>query len=182
MRAGCGSCTRCIDACPTDALDEPGVLDATRCLSYWTQVEGEIPEAYRAPLEAQVYGCDICQDVCPWNRKAPRTQLTEFQPRSFAMREEQAQPGSFYLPELLKIANLSPEEYGEAFRGSPIKRTKWRGLLRNACIALGNAAIPPNSVLHQEIVKVLQKLSLSGDVIVTESANWALSRIQSAGQ
>ena len=179
----CGTCRRCLDACPTQAIVEPYLLDATRCISYLTiELRGSIPEPLREPMGRHIFGCDICQDVCPWNRKAPRTQLTEFQPRSFAMREGEAQPGSFYLPELLKIANLSPVEYREAFRGSPIKRTKWRGLLRNACIALGNAAISPSSVLHEEIVKVLQKLSRSGDVIVSESANWALSRIQSPGQ
>ena len=67
VHAGCGSCTRCIDACPTDALDEPGVLDATRCLSYWTQTAGELPEDVMEALGDRVYGCDICQDVCPWN-------------------------------------------------------------------------------------------------------------------
>src|SRR4029079_2661646 len=68
LGADCGSCTLCIEACPTGALDEPGVLDATKCLSYWTQAPGPIPEEYRTDPAAQVYGCDICQDVCPWNR------------------------------------------------------------------------------------------------------------------
>jgi len=176
----CGSCRRCLDACPTQAIVEPYLLDASRCISYLTiELRGTIPEEFREPMGRHVFGCDICQDVCPWNHKSPRTGLPEFQPRAFLTPPGETAPDSLYLPDLLKIASLSPPEFREIFRGSPIKRTKWAGLVRNACIALGNSVIRPDSVRHQQTVSVLEKLSQSDDATISESARWALSRIQS---
>lgn len=179
----CGSCRRCLDACPTQAIVEPYLLDASRCISYLTiELRGSIPEDFREAIGRHIFGCDICQDVCPWNRKSPRTSLPEFQPRAFQTPPGETAPNSLYLPDLLKIVNLSLQEFREIFRGSPIKRTKWRGLVRNACIALGNAIALSGSATRREVIEALQKLSLSDDVIITESAKWALSRIQPAGQ
>jgi epoxyqueuosine reductase len=177
----CGTCRRCLDACPTQAIVEPYLLDASRCISYLTiELRGSIPEQFREPMGRHIFGCDICQDVCPWNHKSPRTGLKEFQLRSFETGGGDAVPGSLYLPELLNIANLSPEQFPEIFRGSPIKRTKWSGLVRNACIALGNAGITPNSASNEKVVSLLHGLSNSEDAVVSESAQWALSRIQQA--
>jgi epoxyqueuosine reductase len=174
----CGSCTRCIDACPTDALIAPYEMDARRCISYLTiEHRGAIPEEFREAIGNHVYGCDICQDVCPWNRRAPTSLLAEFQPRVFG---ESARSGltSLFRPKLAALAAVSEDEYKAAFRGSAIKRTKHRGIVRNACIALGNAELERGGAAHHEAVAVLQRLSTSSDVVIKDSALWALSRIQ----
>jgi epoxyqueuosine reductase len=174
----CGSCTRCIDACPTNALIAPYEMDARRCISYLTiEYRGAIPEEFREAIGNHVYGCDICQDVCPWNRRAPTTLLPEFQPRVF---DEQASGGvtSLFRPKLTALAGISEDEYKSAFRGSAIKRTKHRGIVRNACIALGNAKLERGDTAHQEAVAVLQRLSTSSDTVIKDSALWALARIQ----
>jgi len=175
----CGTCRRCLEACPTQAIVEPYVLDASRCIAYLTiELRGSIPEPFRDAMGRHVFGCDICQDVCPWNRKSPRTQLVEFQPRKFAAGESESEPDSLYLPDLLKIANLSREKFQETFRGSPVKRTKWQGLVRNACIALGNTPITPGTAFHREVENTLKQLCQSDDSVISESARWALLRIQ----
>jgi epoxyqueuosine reductase len=182
----CGSCRRCIDACPTEALVEPYVMDARRCISYLTiELRGSIPGPLREPMGRHVFGCDICQDVCPWNRRAPVTQEREFQPRVFPTEKRDAANGSesqaqdsLFLPKLEWLASMDEEEYRKVFRGSPIKRTKWRGLVRNACIALGNSRPRRGTPAHQRISALLQRLAASPDAPISESALWALSRIQ----
>ena len=187
----CGSCTKCIDACPTAALVEPYVMDARLCISYLTiELRGAIPEDLREPMGHHVFGCDICQDVCPWNRRAPVTQAPEFQPRTFPQPtrgqsnelmdavEEGAKEESLFLPRLGWLAAMSEKQFRTVFRGSPVKRTKWRGLLRNACIALGNSAPAHGSEEHKRICTLLARLSDSCEPLVAESAQWALSRIQ----
>jgi epoxyqueuosine reductase len=174
----CGSCTRCIDACPTDALIAPYEMDARRCISYLTiEHRGPISEEFREAIGNHVYGCDICQDVCPWNRRAPTTLLAEFQPRTF---DESASGGltSLFRPKLTALAAIGENEYKTAFRESAIKRTKHRGIVRNACIALGNAKLERGGAAHQEAVTVLQRLSTSSDAVIKDSALWALARIQ----
>jgi epoxyqueuosine reductase len=177
----CGTCTRCIDACPTQAIVEPYVLDARKCISYLTiELRGPIPEELREPIGQHVYGCDICQDVCPWNRKAPRSELQAFQPREFADHaSESGHRWSLYLPDLLALAQLDGSEFREKFRGSAIKRTKWSGLVRNACTALGNAKGLASSTKREGIVNILVKLASHQDTGISGSARWALSRIQS---
>ena len=182
----CGTCRACLDACPTEAIVEPYVLDASRCIAYLTiELRGSIPENLRIPMGRHVFGCDICQDVCPWNRKSPRTDAAEFQPRSFAGGHDACELNgepfalSLHVPELRQLAQLTEAQFRELFRGSPIKRTKWRGLVRNTCIALGNAQINTSSPAGQAILTTLQKLSAGADPVLAESALWALSRIQS---
>jgi epoxyqueuosine reductase len=179
----CGTCTRCIDACPTQALIEPYVMDARRCISYLTiELRGNVPEQLRAPIGHHVFGCDICQDVCPWNRKAPITNAKDFEPRSFPQSASESSPEeSLYLPRLEWLASLSEDEFRQVFRGSPIKRTKWRGLVRNACIALGNSRLQRDNAAHDRIYSLLGKLAASCEPTIAESAQWALSRIQENG-
>jgi epoxyqueuosine reductase len=130
----CGTCTRCIDACPTGAIVEPRVLDATRCISYLTiEAKGEIPLEFREQIGELIYGCDICQDVCPWNEKFART-LPEGSP--FAAREFIAGKSARELAK--EILALSDEEFRAAFKNSPMKRAKLQGLKRNAAAVLGN--------------------------------------------
>ena len=125
----CGTCTRCIDACPTQALT-PYELDATRCISYFTiELRGPIPDEFHSAMGPHVFGCDICQDVCPWNRRAPVTEDPSFAPRNFA-------------PPLARMAALSEHEFREMFRGTPVTRARFAGFQRNVAIALANAARP----------------------------------------
>jgi epoxyqueuosine reductase len=182
----CGSCRRCLDACPTEAFVAPYVMDARKCISYLTiELRGPIPEELREPMGNHVFGCDICQDVCPWNRRAPIAALPQFQPRVFPPPEEKFTPTSrppqhesFYLPGLEWFLGLSEADFRERFRGSPVKRTKWRGLIRNACIALGTSGVRPGTAEHGRISAQLNRLAASEDQVLAESARWALSRIQ----
>ena len=185
----CGSCTRCLDACPSQAFVEPYVMDARKCISYLTiELRGSIPEELREPMGHHAFGCDICQDVCPWNRRAPVSTLSQFQPRKLPSRAVKktnqcdppadAQVDSLFRPRLEALLSLSEEDFRELFRGSPVKRTKWRGLVRNACNAAGNSKLVPGSPSHERICKRLKKLAACGDSIVAESAQWALSRIE----
>jgi epoxyqueuosine reductase len=193
----CGSCTRCIDACPTDALVEPYVLDARRCISYLTiELRGSVPEALREPIGRHIFGCDICQDVCPWNRRAPVTPAEAFQPRTFTLSkrpvesdevESESVPSdgiavsttqSLLLPSLEWMAAMTEDDYKVAFHNSAIKRAKWRGLVRNACIALGNAKLARGTCAGDTVSALLQRLAACPDPPISESALWALCRIQ----
>ena len=185
----CGSCTRCLDACPTQAFVEPYVMDARKCIAYLTiELRGSIPQELREPMGHHVFGCDICQDVCPWNRRAPVSLVAQFQPRALPARQESegkeseasavTKNESLFRPRLESLLSLSEEDFRELFRGSPVKRTKWRGLVRNACIAAGNSKITANSPSHARICERLRELAACGDSTVEESAHWALSRIQ----
>lgn len=169
----CGNCRQCLDACPTGAFVEPYVMDARRCISYLTiELRGSVPEEFRAAMGNNVYGCDICQEVCPYNREAPLADIFDFEPRRFSPEE------SLLEPRLEWLAGMNEEEFREKFRGSAMKRTKWRGLVRNACIAIGNAKFEAGSGEHLRIVKLLRRLERSGEKEIAESARWALSRIQ----
>ena len=182
----CGTCRRCLDACPTQAFVEPYVMDARKCISYLTiELRGPIPEEFREPMGNHVFGCDICQDVCPWNRRAPIATIPQFQARVFSSAEENStstsllpQAESFYLPRLQWLLGLNEADFHELFRGSPVKRTKWRGLMRNACIAVGNSGLRPGTADHGRVSDLLNRLAGSGDQVLAESARWALSRIQ----
>ena len=182
----CGSCRRCLDACPTQAFVEPYVMDARKCISYLTiELRGPIPEELREPMGNHVFGCDICQDVCPWNRRAPIVTRPQFQPRVFPPPEENRistthppQDESLYLPGLEWLLGRSEADFRELFRGSPVKRAKWRGLMRNACIAIGNSGAGPGMVDQVRISEILERLAASEDQVLAESARWALSRIQ----
>jgi len=182
----CGSCTRCLDACPTQAFVEPYVMDARKCISYLTiELRGAIPEEFREPMGNHVFGCDICQDVCPWNRRAPISTIPQFQPRVFPLPEENlpgtsalSQDQSLLLPRLEWLVQLTETEFRELFRDSPIKRTKWSGLVRNACIALGNSHLGRATPAHTRIMGLLERLAASPEQVVAESALWVLSRIQ----
>jgi epoxyqueuosine reductase len=168
----CGNCSLCIDACPTGAIVEPYVLDARRCISYLTiELRGAIPPDLREPIGQHVFGCDICQDVCPWNRRAPATPLPNFQPRA---REGH----SLFSPDLEWLISLSEEEFRALFHGSPVKRAKYRGLLRNVCVAIGNSGLRPGQPRHAEICARLSELAASGDAILAEHSQWALTRLR----
>jgi epoxyqueuosine reductase len=157
----CGTCTRCIEACPTDAILAPYQLDSNKCISYLTiEKRGSIPENLRAGMGRHIFGCDICQDVCPWNRKAPATAAPEFQPRAGLVN-----------PALAWLAEISAEEFRTTFRGSPIRRTKRSGLRRNVAIAMGNSG-------NTEFLQALDKLVADEDESVAESARWATARLR----
>jgi epoxyqueuosine reductase len=136
-------------------------MDARRCISYLTiEKRGEIPADLRSGLGNHLFGCDICQDVCPWNRRAPVTTSGEFQPRTELVN-----------PLLTWIADMNQEGFRSAFRGSPIKRTKLSGLRRNAAIAMGNSG-------QHEFIPQLEQMALDEDSNVAEHARWALERLR----
>jgi epoxyqueuosine reductase len=161
----CGTCTRCIDACPTNAFIAPYQLDSNKCISYLTiEKRGAIAEELREGMGRHVFGCDICQDVCPWNRKAPATDAAEFQPRA-----------NFMNPALEWLAEMSAEEFRDTFRGSPVRRAKRDGMRRNAVIAMGNSG-------EKKFLPVLETLAAdtndkNKDEVVAESARWAIRKI-----
>lgn len=162
----CGSCRRCIDACPTAALiPGPGApgpdwqLDASLCISTLTiEQRGPIQEELRPALGAHLFGCDICQQVCPWNRRAPVSLEPGFQPVNAT-------------PELEELAAMTPEAFRARFRRTPLWRAKYQGLLRNAAVALGNTGGPASRA-------VLERLAGCGDAVVEEHARWGLGRLE----
>lgn len=156
----CGSCTRCIDACPTAAILKPYVVDSRRCLSYLTiELKGAIPEEYREAIGNHIFGCDICQDVCPWNRKAPFSSEDSFDSRPWTDT-----------PPLAAFLRWTHEEFRHKFKGSPIKRAKRRGFLRNVAVALGNSG-------DQTAVSPLIEALLDEEPLVRSHAAWALGRL-----
>jgi epoxyqueuosine reductase len=155
----CGTCTRCLDACPTQALVEPRVLDATRCISYLTiESRGPIPEELRESIGTLAYGCDICQDVCPWNVSFAR-ELTE---PALAPRSEMESP------DLTELMRMSPERWREFSRGSAIKRAKRSGFRRNIAVALGNSG-------SAEAIPSLTEALSDEEPLVREHAAYALA-------
>lgn len=158
----CGTCRRCIDACPTGALVPVGnrwELDARLCISYLTiELRGAIPEELRAGVGRQVFGCDICQDVCPWNRRAPVTE--EFAPVA----------GFLEAPPLDRLAEVSEQEFREIFRLTPMERARYTGFLRNVATAMGNSG-------QDRFQGALERMACSADAAVAEHARWALSRL-----
>lgn len=162
----CGSCTSCIDVCPTAAIVPTGAsegpqwqVDARLCISYLNiELKGSIPGELRPLMGPHVFGCDLCQDVCPWNRKAAETTEEAWQPREFA-------------PPLEKLARLTREEFRDLFGSSPVSRSRYQGFLRNVAVAIGNSNDP-------SLLPALEHLSKNEDEIVREHASWALEQIQ----
>jgi epoxyqueuosine reductase len=155
---GCGECRLCVDACPTGALDEPGTLDATKCLSYWTQAPASAPEPYRAALGAQVYGCDICQDVCPWNRGVQKRRAVDPEHASGHV-------------DLVAWLQADGQELVGGLDRLFVPRNDPRWLRRNALVALGNVG-------DAEHLPLLAELARDDDDIVREHASWAIARIE----
>jgi epoxyqueuosine reductase len=159
LELDCGSCRLCIDACPTGALDEPGTLDSTKCLSYWTQAPAPIPDEYRAELGDVVYGCDICQDVCPWNRGIEKRRgemvVSEGSTPTVSLREWLERDGAELVAELDRLY---------------VPRNDARWLRRNALVTAGNAG-------DGELVPVVARYAEDDDPVLAETARWALARM-----
>jgi epoxyqueuosine reductase len=156
----CGSCTRCIDACPTNALVAPREMDASRCIAYLTiEKKGAIAEELREPMGRQVFGCDICQEVCPWNRRAPTVK------KGFASREEMVNPALEWL------AGMDAAAFRRWFKGSPVERTRRKRLQRNVAIAMGNSG-------EERFLPQLEAWSAGEDEVLAESAQWAVRQIR----
>jgi epoxyqueuosine reductase len=157
----CGSCTRCLDACPTQAFLAPRQLDATRCISYLTiEQRGPAPPELREKMGRYLFGCDICQDVCPWNRRAPASPDPAFAPRTELVN-----------PSLEWISCMNIEEFRRIFRGSPVKRAKLTGLLRNAAIAMGNSG-------DRRHLPRMRELARHENPTVVEHARWAIAKLE----
>lgn len=159
----CGTCTRCLEACPTDAFAAPYVLDARKCISYLTiELRGSIDEELRSAMGDWVLGCDICQEVCPWNRKAPATDEPAFHPRP-----------DFAPADALELLTLSEDEFRTRFAKTPFERPGWTGIRRNAAIAIGNTG-DATQIEH------LSPLRADSDPIVRDAVEWAISRLSTS--
>jgi epoxyqueuosine reductase len=163
LELDCGSCTLCVEACPTGALDEPGTLDSTKCLSYWTQAPSAIPESFRAELGAQVYGCDICQDVCPWNRGVEKRR-----------HGHGAAPGATPHVSLVEWLSEDGDELVRRFDRLYVPRNDARYLRRNALVAAGNRGGPDETA-------AVRALAADDDPLLREHAEWALDRLRARG-
>lgn len=156
----CGTCTRCIDVCPTRAITGPYQLDARKCISYLTiEHKGSIPEDMRPLMGNHIYGCDLCQDVCPWNRFAAPTPEPAFQPRAGNLN-----------PELIPLLYMTDDDFRARFKNSPIKRIKRARLLRNVAVALGNSKDPA-------AIPALQHAAQDPEPLIREHAEWALKQL-----
>jgi epoxyqueuosine reductase len=159
----CGSCTRCLEACPTGALTGPRQMDASLCISYLTiEKRGEVPEGLRAGVGRQVFGCDICQDVCPWNRRAPIAADPEL-----ATRRELVNPALEWL------AGMEEGDFERWFSGSPVRRAKFSGFRRNVALAMGNSG-------RTEFLPTLE--SWAKDPVLAETAGWAIRKLKAGGR
>ena len=159
--AHCGTCTACLDACPTDAFPEPYVLDATKCISYFTIELGDqpIPEEHRESCGDWLFGCDVCNDVCPWNGKAPQSSQTAFQPKTGLSPADASE-----------LLTLDETKFQLRFAGTPLERPGRGGILRNACIVLANTG----DASH---VPVLVTAARDPDPVVRDAAQWAIDRL-----
>lgn len=156
----CGTCTRCIDACPTQALPAPRMMDASRCISYLTiEKKGAIEDSLREPIGRQVFGCDICQDVCPWNRKAPVS-------LSGALPER----AELVNPALQWLASMDGPQFNRTFRGSPLERTGRKRVQRNVAIAIGNSG-------DASFAPKLREWAEGDDPVLADAARWALDKL-----
>ncbi|GAC1463898.1 MAG: tRNA epoxyqueuosine(34) reductase QueG [Isosphaeraceae bacterium] len=157
----CGTCTRCLDACPTDAFTGPYDLDARKCISYWTiEHKGPIPDTFADKLDGWVFGCDVCQDVCPWNRKAPPGKAPDLEPRPELTN-----------PDLIAWLDLDPAKLRSITRGTALSRAKRAGLLRNAALILGERGVA-------YAIPALTRRLDDPDDTVRDAAAWALRRIE----
>jgi epoxyqueuosine reductase len=156
----CGSCSRCLEACPTGAIKAPFQLDARLCISYLTiELKGSIPVELRAAIGNRIYGCDDCLAVCPWNRFA----------RASKMMKDHARP-ELALPDLMELLSLTEAQFKQRFAGTPMLRTKRRGLLRNVCVALGNLG-------DQTALPALHKAAEDPEPLIAEHARWAVDQV-----
>ena len=160
LRGSCGTCTKCIEACPTDAIIEPNLLDSRLCISYLTiELKDSIPKELRPEMGNLIFGCDICQEVCPWNSKATPTTEPAFQPRHGNLA-----------PELLTLIDMTQTEFSKRFKGSPIKRAKRKGFLRNVIVAIGNWR-------SRTAVPALKKVLIDDEPLIRGHAAWALGQV-----
>jgi len=163
----CGSCRACLDACPTDAFPEPYVLDASRCLSYTTiELPGAIPEPLRAGQGAWVFGCDVCQEVCPWNTRTRRRVPED----AAGLRARLAPRVAWRAPSLAWLLSLDERAWRETTAGTALRRAKHRGLLRNALVAAGNSG-------DRSLVPAVRRHAEGDDALLAEHARWALARL-----
>jgi epoxyqueuosine reductase len=169
-KIGCAGCTRCLTACPTDAFPQPGVLDARRCISYLTiELKGSIPLPLRALMGNWIFGCDVCQDVCPYVRRYSHPTMTRLGQSFYPLDVDRA------APKLLDVLQMDRAAFNARFKGTAVMRTKRLGLLRNTCVAAGNWG-------SQEALPMLRRLLDDEEPLVRDHAEWAIARINGAAR